>query len=276
MLDEEVIFKHNRQAPENKTLESILNVGGIATILAGTVAGYLGARHGLDFSKFWSFIIGGGVGFGTSLGAVINIDSAINSFQSSRYERKQMALDDKAKKERVETVDFSYRDNEIECVLRKEYEAEGHIFYMNTNDGIIYNPTFSYQPSRREPLKFRFEIPLFKKSVRADWFDLTKIKWAAREANEDEDTAIENYMSEKSADTKKESTFMEVLNKIIEGYRNKLNEAERLNINLSKDNKRIYAVLEYTGENFNSRLGLFSRCASDLMNNVYQFRSKKG
>jgi hypothetical protein len=273
MLDEEVEFTQKWNCPKNKTADSILWLGDMAIVLGGATAGYWGAKHGLDLGTC------AGIGFGTmgllvGAGIATKIDSSVKSVQESFYRNRQMRLDQIAKARGAETAEFDYRGNVVECVLRPQYKNDGHIFYMNTNDPLVSRPTFSYQPNRPQPLKFRFETPLFEKETQIDSLELTWVRLNAISAGKDARRAVKDYIS-RERNMNRDTRFTKSLAQIVSDCNKKLdnNQREKMTCLATEDRKRVYVLLEYSGENYDMRLKTFSRCASDLINSTYRIRA---
>jgi len=267
MFDEEVRFEHKRNAPENNTLEAILSFGGITGVIAGAIGGYLSARHGLDFNKFWSFAIGGSTGGVLVLAGVMHIEVAVNRYLDNRHKRMEIELDEKAKKEGVESTGFNYRGNILECVIRKDFE-EGHIFYMKTNDGMVSEPTFSYQPKKKEALRFRFRTPAIeiKETTQAELSNMIDVcsKMINKDPEPDENKA-------KMAEPDPEKRYLRRIADVLIAYNERVDKDHQFKLKVVVEGRQMHTVLEYDGENFRSNLPIFSNCASELMKSAHEF-----
>ncbi len=274
MLDEEVEFTHDRIPDLNKGIDSLLDLVGGGIVIAGTAAGYITANNWpFEFSKFFSFAIGAPAGFAISLGFDIKTRDMINSLKERYYGRKELKADERALEAGAKSVKFSYRGNDLECVIREEF-INGHIFYMKTNDRIIIKPTFSYQPQREESLKFRFDIQKLKKKKHSV-NELVEKRIEALLSSENPDKIIKEYVESLAVADNRNVEFAKRLADSISEYPKKMSENEKLIIKIEADGKTITTLLAYIGENYDSRLSLFSRCASTLMNEAYICRFYK-
>lgn len=255
MLDEEVEFTLQRKLPRSKSLEKIDQAASGVAIVGGAAGGV------------WllKYVLGGCCGFflGAPIGAIIGYyvkdaaASAVTYLPRKGYQKLEERLDSSARAKGANAAAFTYRGNEVECVIRPAYEKKGHIFYMSIDDGFILNPTFSYQPKRRACLGFRFDIPKFE-SEEDDAFQHLD------EDAGDLSAAIRSHKDE-SADSI-ESRYIGLLEDKIpgEGYRLKFQGRE----------KSLRVILTFNIGNYDTELRKFARIASQLMDYSKEFIGK--
>jgi len=272
MLDEEVVFANVRKVPKNKGLDSAIDAVGIVGVVAAGVGGYLGALHGLDFNKFFSLFLGGSVGLGIGAGVAMKIEDVVSQVRQTSYDRKQQKLDDDALNNGAQTVSVSYRGNELSLVLRPEFEETGNFFYMSVDDGVIKSPKLSYQPKRDKPLKFSFGFPEFVKA-NPDGLKLSHLRLKAIQVGINPNQAVQQYLESAQKDAKVELEYAHVVQRVVSSCSENFNPGEKLDFEFFREKKILGTRIEYTGENYGSRLALFGRCASELMNQAYDFRA---
>ncbi len=264
MLNEEVKFIHLTEIPERKKT----NLEAIAlplTLTTGAIGGFLGAKHGLHFNNFFSFLLGAPTGIGLIAEFFHAVQNKKDRSYQQAYLKEEKRRDNEAKANASPSVQFTYRENDLECVIRPDY-TKGHIFPMSINDGIIHNPTFSYQPQRNTPLTFRFAVPRFKEE---------KIKYPLLAAV-DKMTGEMFDTKTREVREKSESSKLEYL----AALKTKLEQDEKkLKINCQtryeQDEKKFYAIITYAGEYHKDALQKFATLASSLMNHAKAVRAKE-
>src|SRR3989344_8299809 len=115
MFDEEVNFYVDRDAPKNKNLEFILNSIETLGTLAGGIGGYFLAFKGLEFNQTWGLIIGGAIGSLVTYQILSEGKELVQSIRKRGYEMEQRKLDKIALEGEANSVNFTYRGNNVLC-----------------------------------------------------------------------------------------------------------------------------------------------------------------
>lgn len=263
MLNEEVKFIHLREVPERKktTLEEIALP---VTLATGAIGGFLGAKYGLHFNNFFSFLLGAPAGIGLISEFFDAVKNKWDRSYQQAYLEGEKRKDNEAKANASPSAQFTYRENNLECVIRSDYTG-GYIFPMSINDGIIQDPAFSYQPQRNTPLTFRFAVPCFKEERIKDPFLVA----VDRMTSEMFDTTL--------GDAREKSESLKL--KYLGALKTKLEENERkmgigCQIRYEQHGEKLYSIITYTGEYHKDALQKFATLASNLMNHARTIRVK--
>ena len=245
MLDEEVEFKLVRTRPLGQKEEFLSNLG---SVLWGA-----GAFAMWSFANDWrtDIVPYGGIFVGcVTVGIYDLIKLPITDALQQEYETEQRILDEMADQQ-VTRADFEYRGQNLECVIRPDYENTGHVFRMSTNDCVIY-PTFSYQPKQENPLVFSFRL---YDSMLLEKFSAEKKAEINRQINPILDGGrthisgpYENYRA----------MLIIALSRLIQG-----DDSYQLTIELDEDSTHV--ELSYVKNDYKRALCDFSRVASKSM-----------
>lgn len=232
-----------------------------ASALAGGVLGFLGARY-LGGSTEIS-TIGGLFGMLVSPVAYTALNEIADDIKYLRFKRSEERKNKIAKKNRSPCATFRYQKKRLECVIRSDH-IDGADFNMEIEDGIIWDPVFSYRPNGEEQLSFGFNfLYLHPKNNRETKAESDEIDTGTEfQGDKLESFQYNGYLDCISKD----------FERLIRRFHNISNEKENLRIKLDFGLLCRFE-LGYSGDRFNSDLILayFANFGSQMMNETYKF-----
>tara|TARA_Y100000310_G_scaffold325725_1_gene389623 strand:+ start:2568 stop:3332 length:765 start_codon:yes stop_codon:yes gene_type:complete len=248
MLDEEVVFKMNRQRPKSRLNTYGSNLFQIVAPVGLGVLAFLGVKEGLEYGTFLSLVggvLGGFLGFAGS-GETVDYISGV---KDDTFNENENDIDESAMKNDASFGTLSYRENDLDIVLREDYLETGHMFKMSINDGIIMDPFLSYQPNRSTPLTFRFSLRAFNKPA----YGVEEIFNAFP------------FRTDQEEESKEEGPFSDLL----KNFNEILIQNQFLEGTYTQHKDRTEFVIKYKGENHETDCNVFINRCSSLMNLCY-------
>ncbi len=265
MLDEEIQFTLVRKFPKTKLQKMLEDITTFAAVTGGAIEGFATAKYGAGFGNIISAFFGGPLGIAAVLGPRFWLEEHLNEIKQEKYEKAEQELDEKAKANNAPSAKFTYRGNDLECVIRPEYE-QGHFFPMSiAKDFTVREPFFSYQPKKNPALSFRFAVPHFEE---------VKVKDTIEILTNHLETTLKKQRKEKDHETHSNKINEQEYISALIGLCQKEAEKRKIKCDIRHESSEtnLYTILTYPGENYTTELQKFASLSSSLMDQARSMR----